>query len=306
MREGIIFVEKDFWNKITSARERYVLLDKLIRSQSAVYTNFKKDEDTVLDLIYSETGGRLYWNKNINDFIDKDDIVSLTSIYLTDLDSLLCDGKSIQRGTVIFNNSLFSRDKKVFNKPDPIAIDEDKKYIYGWKNELFAPILSNNKCNSIIINDKYLCNKGYMNPDLRNLLEVVLPQKSNIPFHLSIFSQVNNNGNKIFQEIKRTIASVRSPEFCNNTLLTLCYTTDHDRYILSNTFYITIGSGFSLFNGGNKPSHSSSLAMYYPTAVGGKTEFYLRIKKANEINKMAKDCWPENGDRENRLFDLVK
>ena len=271
MREGIIFVEKDFWNKITSARERYVLLDKLIRSQSAVYTNFKKDEDTVLDLIYSETGGRLYWNKNINDFIDKDDIVSLTSIYLTDLDSLLCDGKAIQRGTVIFNNSL-----------------------------------SNNKCNSIIINDKYLCNKGYMNPDLRNLLEVVLPQKSNIPFHLSIFSQVNNNGNKIFQEIKRTIASVRSPEFCNNTLLTLCYTTDHDRYILSNTFYITIGSGFSLFNGGNKPSHSSSLAMYYPTAVGGKTEFYLRIKKANEINKMAKDCWPENGDRENRLFDLVK
>ena len=306
MKEGIIYIEKAFWNKINSIRERYSLLDKLIQSQSAIYTNFHKEEvacDTVLGLVYDDTGGRLYWDKDINDAIDSEDIVSLSSIYLTDKDSSSCDKKSAQRGIVLFNNTQFSNDRKVFNTPEPIDIDEENRFPYGWKNNLFAPILSNNRCNSIIINDKYLCNKGYMNPDLKVLLDVILPQKTEIAFHLSIFSEVNSNGDGIFEEIKNAIASIRTPEFCNNILLTLCYTTLHDRFIISNTYFITVGAGFALFNGGKKAKNSTSLKMHYPAAVGKKHEYYLWLKKTCEINDNTKNYW---GVRVNRLFDLVK
>lgn len=306
MKEGIIFVEKAFWKKINSVRERYSLLDKLIRSQSAIYTNFNKEEiacDTVLGLVYEDTGGRLFWDKDINDSIDSEDIVSLASIYLTDNSSLLCDKKSAQRGIIVLNSSLFSNDNKIFNTPEPIEIDEDKIFPYGWKNNLFAPILSNNKCNSIIINDKYLCNKGYMSPDLKVLLDVILPQKIEIPFHLSIFSEVNSNGDDIFEEIKDAVASIRTSEFCKNTFFTLCYTTLHDRFIISNNFFITVGAGFALFNGRKKPQNSTSLKIHYPTAVGKKHEYYLWIKKTSEINERTLNYW---GEKVNRLFDLVK
>ena len=215
----------------------------------------------------------------------------------------MCDKKSAQRGIIIFNNSQFSNDKKVFNAPEPMDIDEDKRFPLGWKNNLFAPILSNNKCNSIIINDKYLCNKGYMSPDLKVLLDVILPQKIEIPFHLSIFSEVNSNGDAIYQEIVNTIISVRSAEFCNNTLLTLCYSTLHDRFIVSNTYCITVGAGFALFNGGKKPKNSTSLKIFYPTAVGKKQEYNLWIRKTSEINERTLNYW---GKKVNRLFDLIK
>lgn len=305
MKEGIIYIEKTFWNKIISVRERYTLLDKLIHSQSAIYTNFHKEEvscDTILGYVYDDTGGRLYWDKDINDYIDSDDIVSLTSIYLTDKDSSSCDKKSTQRGIVLFNNSQYSNDRKVFNSSLEMGIDKENRFPDGWKNNLFAPILSNNRCNSIIINDKYLCNKGYMNPDLKVLLDLILPQKTEIPFHLSIFSEVNSNGDGIYEEIKSALASIRTPEFCKNILLTLCYTTLHDRFIISNTFFITVGAGFALFNGGKKAQNSTSLKMHYPTAVGKKYEYYLWIKKTREINENTKNFW---GERINRLFELV-
>jgi len=306
MKEGIIFLEKAFWKRINSLRERYVLLYKLIRSQSAIYTNFQKDEiacDTTLGVIYEETGGRLYWNKDIQEYINSDDIVSLASIYLTEADSSFCDNKSDKHGIVIMNTSLYSGDKKVFNTPEPIDIDEDKRFPEGWKNSLFKPILADNKCNSIIINDKYLCNKGFVSPDLKVLLDLVLPYKTDIPFHLSIFSEVNSNGDAIFEDIKKTILDIREPEFCNNIQLTLCYSTLHDRFIISNTYYITVGAGLALFNGGKKPQNSTSIEMYYPTAVGRKQKYNLWIKKAREINANTLNYW---GSRINRLFDLVE
>ena len=47
MKEGIIFIEKAFWNKISSTRERYAILDKLIRSQSAIYTTLSRGNQTL-------------------------------------------------------------------------------------------------------------------------------------------------------------------------------------------------------------------------------------------------------------------
>ncbi|MBQ8455368.1 MAG: hypothetical protein IJ537_08545 [Bacteroidaceae bacterium] len=303
MKEGIIFIDKVFWKNISSIRERYTILDKLILSQSAIYTNFQKEEDTILDIIHSETGGRLYWSKDIKDYIDAEDIVSLSSIYLTERDVVSIEKKSSQNGIVIFNNRLFSTDKRVFSNIDSLPIDEDKRYYLGWKNEQFAPILSNNKCNSMIINDKYLCNKGYMNPDLKDILDLVLPKSLSIPFHLSIFSEVNSNGNEIYTDIINTIIAIRSQKFMDNTLFTLCYSTLHDRFIISNNYYISVGAGFALFNGGKKPKNSTSIKMYYPTAVGKKMEYQLWIKKTLEINERTINYW---GDRVNRLFDLVK
>lgn len=305
MKEGVIFIEKAFWKKLDSAKERYNVLDKLIQSQSDIYTNYNKEEitcDSILTLIYDDTGGRLYWDKNINDYIDNEDIISLSSIYLTDKDSILCDGKSIQHGIVVFNNIQFRRDEKVFSTINQVPIDEDIKYKDGWKNKIFDSILLNNRCNAIIINDKYLCNKGYVNPDLKNLLDIILPQKLKIPFHLSIFSEINSNGDEIYEDIKNTISSIRSQDFYRNTLLTLCYSTLHDRFIISNTYCITVGAGFNLFNGRNKPQNSTSLKIFYPTAVGNKTEYNLWIKKTKEVNERNNNYW---GERVNRLFELV-
>ncbi len=305
MKEGVIFVEKAFWTNLNSERDRYAISDKLIHSQSDIYTNFNKEEisgDIFLGSIHDETGGRLYWDKKIEDYFESDDIIPLASIYLTGMDAMVCDGKSIQKGIIVFNNSHFSNDHKVFSTPEPIAIDEDIKYYSGWKNEMFAPILSKNICNSIIINDKYLCNKGYMNPDLKDILDVVLPKSLAIPFHLSIFSEVNSNGDKIYQEIADAISSIRSSDFCKKLLLTLCYSTLHDRFIISNNYCITVGAGFALFNGRNKPQNTTSLEIFFPTAVGKKMKYYLWIKKAKEINDRPINYW---GNRDNRLFELV-
>ena len=49
--------------------------------------------------------------------------------------------------------------------------------------------------------------------------------------------------------------------------------------------------------------NSTSIKMYYPTAVGKKMEYQLWIKKTLEINERTINYW---GDRVNRLFDLVK
>lgn len=303
--KGVIFIEKAFWENITSVRERYAISNKLIRSNSDIYTNYKKEEvsfDTILVSIHEDTGGKLYWDKNIDDYIESEDIVSLTSIYLTGLDLMLCDGKSIRHGIIVFNNGQFKDDNKVFSEPEPVAIDENIVYENGWKNELFDPVFSNNNCNSIIINDKYLCNKGYVNPDLKDLLDMVLPHGLTIPFHLSIFSEVNSNGDDIYQDIKKTISCIRSPEFTNNTLLTLCYSTLHDRFIVSNNYCVTVGAGFALFNGKDNPKNSTSLKIFFPVAVGKQSEYYLWIRKAKEINESTKNIW---GSKENRLFDLV-
>lgn len=306
MKEGVIFVEKAFWEKLDSVRQRYAISDKLIHSQSDIYTDFNKEEvscDTFLGSIHEETGGKLYWDKNVKDYIESEDVAYLASIYLTGMDSMLCDGKSIQRGILVFNQSKFSDDNKVFSTPEPIPIDEDNRYKYGWKNELFGPILLNNKCNSIIINDKYLCNKGFMNPDLKDLLDVILPQSIRIPFHLSIFSEVNSNGEAIYNEIKTAISSIRPSGFCDNLSFTLYYSTLHDRFIISNNYCITVGAGFALFNGKSKPHNSTSLKIFFPTAVGRKREYYLWIKKTKEINDRPYNFWGE--DKVNRLFDLV-
>lgn len=305
MKEGVIFIEKTFWEELASVRERYAISDKLIHSQSDIYTNYKKEEvsfDTFLGSIHEETGGRLYWDKNIDDYIESEDIVPLSSIYLTGLNSMLCDGKSIRHGIIVFNNCQFSGDKKVFSPPEAIEIDEDNMYESGWKNKRFEPLLSNNKCNSLIINDKYLCNKGYVNPDLKDILDMVLPKGLTIPFHLSIFSELRN-GDTIYQEMKSILASIRTPDFCANTKFTLCYSTLHDRFIISNTFCITVGAGFALFNGGSSPVNSTSVKILYPTAVGNKREYYLWIRKTKEINERPQNVW---GDRVNRLFDLVE
>ena len=305
MKEGVIFVEKSFWERLSSVRDRYAISDKLIHSQSDIYTNFNKEEiscDTFLGSIHDETGGRLYWDKNIEDFIESEDVIPLVSIYLTGHDTMFCDGKSIQKGIIVFNNSQFSSDHKVFSIPEPITVDEDNMYSHGWKNESFAPLLAKNICNSLIINDKYLCNKGYMNPDLKDILDVVLPQRLTIPFHLSIFSEINSNGDKIYQEITDTISDIRSSEFFNNILFTLSYSTLHDRFIISNTFCITVGAGFALFNGRSKPQNSTSINIHFPTAVGKKREYNMWIKKTKEINDRSNNYW---GKRVNRLFELV-
>ena len=97
MKEGVIFLEKNFWRHLRGDRERYVFVDRIIRSHSAIYTNFQKNEisdDPNLIDVYNETGGRLFWNKNIADYIESDDIVALSSIYLFDKDSLFCDEKT--------------------------------------------------------------------------------------------------------------------------------------------------------------------------------------------------------------------
>ena len=305
MKEGMIFIEKAFWAKLSSVRERYAILDKLIHSQSDIYTNYNKEEiscDTILGLIYDETGGRLYWGKDLNDYIESDDIVSLSSIFLTNENAVSCDGISLQRGIVVFNNIRFSEDTKVFTGPTIIPIDEDTKYYHGWKNDIFAPVLSSNKCNSIIINDKYLCNKGYVSQDLKDILDIVIPQKLDIAFHLSIFSEVNSNGDSIYQDIKKTLSSIRSKDFCDKTSFTLYYSTLHDRFIISNTFYMTVGAGFALFNGRNKAQNSTSLKFFYQTAVGNKLEYYLWLKKTKEVAERTQNFW---GDRTNRLFELV-
>lgn len=304
MKEGVIFLEKKFWRKIKAGRERYVFIDRIIRSHSAIYTDFQKNDigtDPDLSDVYNETGGRLFWNKNIADYIESDDIVALSSIYLFDKDSLFCDEKTNSRGIIVLNNKQYSNENDVF-EIHVQEIDEDQKYFQGWKHKLFEPVFSNKHCNALIINDKYLCNKGYMNPALKEILDLLLPYETDMPFHLSVFSEINSNGDSIFNDIKDAVLSVRSQNFVNNTLFTLCYTTLHDRFIISNTFLITVGAGFALFNNKGKPQNSTAIKLLYPTAIGQKTEYNLGIKKTKEINDRTLNFW---GDRINRLFDLV-
>lgn len=305
MKEGVIFLEKKFWMKIKAGRERYVFIDRIIRSHSAIYTDFQKNDvgtDPDLSDVYNETGGRLFWDKSITDYIDSDDIVALSSVYLFDKDSLFCAEKTNSRGIMIMNNNQYSKENVVFEIQEQ-KIDEDKRYFQGWKHKFFEPIFLNKHCNALIINDKYLCNKGYMNPALKDIFDLLLPYETNMPFHLSVFSEINSNGDSIFKEIKEAVLSVRSQNFVNNTLFTLCYTTLHDRFIISNTFLITVGAGFALFNNRGKPQNSTAIKLLFPTIIGKKTEYNLWIEKTKEINARTKNYW---GDRKNRLFDLVE
>lgn len=303
MKEGVIFIEKDFWKRMETDRERYVFVDKIINSHSDIYTDYQKKDignDAILSDVYFETGGRLYWNKDFCDYFDSNDIVALSSIYFLDKDSLFCEEKSDSRGIIVRNNNQYA-DDNLFDLHQQ-DIDESQRYEKGWKNNVFKPILSNKQCNALIINDKYLCNKGYIDSALKDILDLLLPYKTDLPFHLSVFSEINSNGDSIFENIKGIVSSVRSQDFLNNTEVTLCYSTLHDRFIISNTFLITVGAGLALFQNKGKPKNSTAIKLIYPTAIGEKTEYNLFIKKTKEINDGTKNYW---GKRVNRLFDLV-
>lgn len=126
---------------------------------------------------------------------------------------------------------------------EAIAKGED----YNWG---FLQSKAKHNCNSIIIADNYILKKQSVKKNLFEILNFLLPDKIDIPFHFTIISTENNIGWRweeaivvLEEELKRLrpkLTIVIDPLWVDEKEI-------HDRTIITNNIWISCGGGFDLF-----------------------------------------------------------
>ena len=269
----------------------------------------------------------------------KQTIDNLCAIYLLDENGKKCEEYGHQLGILCLNaTTVRNRSSYVFG--DAVDYKKGENYDgYSKCSEFLSP------CNSLIIIDPYIL-KGNWNPrfatktnsielNLIPLLQKIIPQQIEIPFHLSIFSQAygcvidtnnNANGEEVFNYLDKKIH-----ELWPNIIFSLYHiktTGDgdgdfHSRHILTNNMAINAEDGFDLFK--NKYFRKTNtnkcvcgkyarIEFVHPTLSNNRrleTSCYIqwiKIASDNSVDattRNPKKCWGW-GTLENRLFDLVK
>jgi hypothetical protein len=190
-------------------------------------------------------------------------------------------------------------------------IYEDRNYEKGWKDVFTKDIERNPLCNSMIINDKFICKEGNLEgitDNLKSLLDVLLPNGPQaLDFHLSVFCKIDNRdkGNKVYKNILKYLTEIR-PNL--NILLSLYTSSDvHNRFVLTNSYVLEVGAGFNLFKNG-KAENGSEYNYYYPLTIGNNEIFIGKLKKVEKVfsDSYQKECFRNFwGEKKNRLFDLI-
>jgi hypothetical protein len=140
-------------------------------------------------------------------------------------------------------------DKISFNKIISVNKNSKLNEFFGWKfiSEIQLPI------NSAIISDRYFIK--YENSYNENLFKIIdgllFNISENIPFHLSIFSQLDNytKPQNIFNKVSNFLKS-KYPKFKFELTLHMLKGNDcpHDRNIITNYFYINSDNSFDFYN----------------------------------------------------------
>ena len=299
-----------------------------------------KEDDLLYYLIQNSTDGYgTIIDKNNTKRIDsalskgiEQPLENLCAIYLLNENEIRCKEFGHQQGILCLNaNMVRSRASYILGT----AVDYKKGEIcdsYSKCGRFLSP------CNSLIIIDPYIL-KGNWNPrtntktnsielNLIPLLKLIICPKIEIPFHLSIFSQVygcvidtknNANGEEVFKYLDRKLH-----ELWPNLVFSLYHiktTGDgngdfHSRHILTNNMAVNSEDGFDLFKNKKDRKTNSDICIcgkyariefIHPSLSNNRRleadSYYQWIKIASENRKKEDKCWGWN-TFENRLFKM--
>lgn len=314
MKEGVVFLEKDFWRSLhTKGKRKALFLVCEMMAHAEVHTNVDKEtvlEDEDLSQAYNDNGGRFVfdYDTTATDYINSSEIVPLSSVYLVSGEKSSCEEMKTTRGITILNEDSAADNYHIFENREK-WIGKNEVHVAGWMSETFKDILAGNWCNSMVVIDPHICKVGRLdkvNENLTTLLDAVLPKtRLSLTFHLSIICELldQTKGRLLHKKIGNEIKRLR-PDL--DVKFTLYHSHDiHDRVIVTNSFMLKIGAGFALFNKG-RVVNDTTLERFYP--FGKKQEYNNRLIRANTIhnksfsNENLQSFW---GDKNNRLFDLV-
>lgn len=260
-----IYLERAFWDEFTERFHKLLssvdesTLDDVITCKDM--NTFITHSDITVDCTLNEFSSaaqsninlQLLWKKKANgecniEFHDKS---------FTEVDSMLSmnplmvlftkedRGSSAGKYGVININMDNVISKRHYFKDNGTGVKNGE----NWDWETFRGYASE-AANSLVIVDNYIF-KGDLRSNLYKILDIVLPKKLSIPFHITIFYIESKPGaeEKLKEYIKRIrpdldvmIEFVKTCKDANNS-----FKTDfHDRALISNNIWIDSGAGFNI------------------------------------------------------------
>lgn len=302
----MFFLQKEIWWYLKTkekSRLRFQVFEAMDKSKVMVCTDLSKEElidDELLFLVWNDSGGRISfdYNSKVGEYLGFDSTASLSSTFLLSSDIVFCKEKQQRQGVVVLNDNMLDNNPSFFEQKGH-SIRTDLKYEKGWENKDICSVIGNHTCNSMIFLDAYICSQN-ISKNLKPLLRVLLPERLDIPFHLSIITQLNGKqleyAEQLYQQIKKTVCDIKPHLKVHFTLFHSAKI--HDRVILTNSYRIEVGAGFNLFIDGK--AFNDTVVRYYPLKDG---DYYHWLYKAAKICVNTNYYW---GDKQNRLFDLVE
>lgn len=310
MRVGPVYLESNFWHKVSTKKDAFAEVCRIL-ARNEVHTNITKEEisnDTSLFQIWQDSGGRIYPDYyGYDEKRIQDNDLELCSTFLCDN----AEDHVSNYGLLAIDSEYNSTGDNLFERKD-IWISEDKCFNRMWKDVCPQGVLMNPFSNAMIINDKFICKEGRkegLGDNLKSLLDALLPDhKQKIPYQLSLFCKIDdkNKGHKVYRDLEQYIGEIRSD--LNVELSLYTNSNVHDRFVLTNSYIITVDAGFNIFRNG-KVDNGTELSFYYPVARGNVETYLGKIKQVYEIHKASgcgeyfRNYW---GERKNRLFELIK
>ena len=152
-------------------------------------------------------------------------------------------------------------------------------------------------CNAVVIMDRYLFSNGL--DKIKELLDCFIPKNIKAEFHLTILTDqiAKNQGCLTDEDIERKLKEkeVKIRKHLSSAhpginpvveIFRIKGKEFHDRVLLTNYCYITVGAGFDLFNDKGTAQHEGDITMDCPCFTGNEIKYNDRIKTVRHAIKV--------------------
>ena len=277
------------------------------------------------------------------DFTKKQPIENLCAVYLLDEDTQMCKSHSKQLGILCLNSNMIKEELR-FVRGDAVMYEKEETYdsFEKCRAQFASPCNSMILIDPYILFNKWSVELNLI-PMLSKCLP---PEPENqdgqenqedqqyFDFHLSILSQTNEcyigkykdklRYKEIYDYIYAEIRRIRPKLRMKFSLYHINTTGNgdddfHSRHILTNCMLVNSEDGFDVFKK-EKDEYTNSwdkivsgkharLEFLYPTLIDDRrldaANYYRWIKLSTNNSIDNSLCWGD-GDKKNRLFDLIK
>lgn len=298
MRNNNIICSKSFWENF---RKDYEILNRaltpeeitklqchlyyrLMFHESSVHFEFDEaymessQDEFLLQLWHNVASGHrpkesLQFSCNFKDLHKgiKEDCSStlLNSLFLSE-DVMASLSK---HGIMVLSEADYLNNLSIF-KDSGRALKKNNKS--SWNELLYS---AKHLFNAMIIVDNYLF-AGKANVNVTSILDSLLPDQTDIPFHLTIISstKVIQSDGDLARKRESVLTSIKQirPNLAKHIVLEIYAVSTseiHDRTILTNYMWIGSGAGFDIFNirnnGSAEAAKSTKLSAVYPRFIQG-------------------------------------
>lgn len=183
------------------------------------------------------------------------------SLYLTNTNHPI---EACNVGVFNISSDLIHDYAEIFNDNGP-SVKRDS--LCNWL-QILKEAHAQQNCNSMIIADNYIFKD--VNSNLYKILDVLLPQKLDAIFYLTVFSlneSVESEFEKKKQALEKRIHEMRPNLSVKLEVFNSSKEDFHDRGIITNYVWIEIGAGFNLIKSNGTAGKTTNLHISYPMII---------------------------------------